>query len=83
MDDIWASFYLQAKGYRAVWNKASVYQRRNVHDLVRDMQQEYLGYENNLNLVQDLPQDPGSIAGYLSGKSNRAFELYRRHFGHA
>ena len=30
MDDILASFYLQAKGYRTVWNKASVYQRRNV-----------------------------------------------------
>ena len=27
MDDIWAAFYLQAKGYRAVWNKASVHQQ--------------------------------------------------------
>jgi hypothetical protein len=83
MNDIWASFYLQAKGCRAVWNKASVYQRRNVHDLVRDMRQEYLGYENNLNLVQDLARDPGSIAGYLPGRANWAFELYRRHFHRA
>ena len=83
MDDIWASFYLQAKGYRAVWNKASVYQLRNVHDMVRDMQQEYLGYENNLNLVQDLARDAASIASYLPGRSNWAFELYRRHFQHA
>ena len=64
MDDIWASYYLQAKGYRAVWAKASVYQLRNPHDLVRDMKQEYLGYENNLKLVQDLALDPESIASY-------------------
>lgn len=83
MDDIWGSFYLQAKGYRAVWNKASVYQRRNEHDLVRDMRQEYLGYENNLSMVQDLARDPDSIAGFLPGKSNWAFELYKRHFHRA
>ena len=29
--------------------KASVFQDRNVHDPVRDMKQEYLGYENNLD----------------------------------
>jgi hypothetical protein len=80
MDDIWGSYYLQAKGYRVAWNKASVYQKRNAHDLTRDMQQEYLGYENNLNLVQDLARDPESIASYLPGLSNWAFDLYRRHF---
>ena len=80
MDDIWASYYLQAKGYRAVWAKASVIQLRNPHDLVRDMQQEYLGYENNLKLVQDLALDPESIASYLPERSKKAFDLYRRHF---
>ena len=80
MDDIWAAYYLQAKGCRVVWNKPSVCQRRNVHDLVHDMQQEYLGYENNLRLVQDLAADAESLAAYLPGRSARAFELYRRHF---
>ena len=80
MDDIWAAYYVQAKGCRAVWNKASVYQQRNVHDLVRDMRQEYLGYENNLKLVQDLARDPESILAYLPGRSVWAFQLYRRHF---
>ncbi len=83
MDDIWAAFYLQAKGYRAVWGKASVYQQRNVHDLVRNMQQEYIGYENNLKLVQDLARDPESILAYLPSRSARAFHLYRRHFHQA
>ena len=63
MDDIWAAYYVQAKDYRVVYGKASVYQDRNVHDLIRDMRQEYLGYENNLAIVQraaEEPQDPCS-----------------------
>jgi hypothetical protein len=83
MDDIWAAYYLQAKGFRAVWARASVYQDRNVHDLVRDMRQEYVGYENNLKLVEDLARDPESILAYLPGRSAWAFQLYRRHFDHA
>jgi hypothetical protein len=83
MDDIWASYYVQAKGFRVVYNKASVYQKRNVHDLVRDMKQEYIGYENNLQIVESLPKDPSSILAYLPGRSIWAFELYRRHFQHA
>jgi len=83
MDDIWAAYYVQAKGCRAVWGRSSVYQRRNVHDLVRDMRQEYLGYENNLRLVQDLARDPESILAYLPGRAAWAFELYRRHFSRA
>lgn len=80
MDDIWASYFVQAKGYRVVWHKASVYQQRNMHDLVHDMKQEYNGYENNLRLVQDLAVDAESLYSYLPGRSIWAFELYRRHF---
>jgi len=83
MDDIWASFYLQARGFRVVWGKASVYQDRNVHDLIRDMRQEYIGYENNLKLVHDLARDSESIHTYLPGRSIWAFQLYRRHFNSA
>jgi hypothetical protein len=83
MDDIWASFYLQAKGHTVVYGKPSVYQARNEHDLVRDMKQEYLGYENNLRLVQDLATDPEAVFKYLPQSSVRAFELYRRHFNSA
>jgi hypothetical protein len=83
MDDIWAAYYLQSKGRSVVWNKASVYQARNVHDLVRDMQQEYIGYENNLKMVSELVKDPESVAKYLPGRANWAFTLYRRHFERA
>jgi hypothetical protein len=80
MDDIWAAFYLQAKGFNVVFGKASVYQDRNIHDLVRDMKQEYLGYENNLNLVQQLIADPKNILTFLPEKSVLAFDIYQRHF---
>ncbi len=80
MDDIWASYYVEAKGYKVVYGKPSVYQARNEHDLVRDMKQEYFGYENNLSLVRDLAVAPEKIFDYLPEESIRAFNLYRRHF---
>jgi hypothetical protein len=80
MDDIWASYYVQAKGARVVYSKPSVYQQRNSHDLVRDMRQEYLGYEHNLAIVQALPKDPEALFNFLPGDAIRAFELYRKHF---
>lgn len=80
MDDIWGAYYLQAKGFSVVFGKASVYQERNVHDPVRDMRQEYLGYENNLQLVEALAKDPDAILAYLPGRAAWAFNLYKRHF---
>lgn len=80
MDDIWASFYVQAKGHNVVYGPATVDQLRNVHDLVRDMKAEYIGYENNLNLLKDLSEDPESICKYLPGTAIHAWNCYRRHF---
>jgi hypothetical protein len=83
MDDIWASYYVQAKGYRVVYGKPSVFQERNVHDLVGDMRQEYLGYEHNLKLIRDLSVDAERIEWYLPPDSARAFHLYKRHISGA
>lgn len=83
MNDIWAAYYVQAKGFAVVYGKASVYQDRNIHDLVRDMRQEYPGYENNLQLVEALSKDPEAILGYLPGRAIWAFKLYKRHFADA
>jgi hypothetical protein len=80
MDDIWAAYYLQAKGYRVAYGKASVYHKRNVHDLTRDMKQEYLGYESTLRLVESLAKDPESILAFLPGRAAWAAQLYRKHF---
>ena len=80
MDDIWAAYYVQTKGYKVIFNSASVYQERNPHDLTKDMKKEYLGYENNFKLINELIEDSESIYSYLPGKAIRAFELYRKHF---
>ena len=80
MDDIWGAYYLQAKGAKVLYNKASVYQQRNIHDLVVDMREEYLGYEHNLRIVEGLPGEPESILNFLPGRSVWALQLYRRHY---
>jgi hypothetical protein len=80
MDDIWASYYVEAKGFKVVYGKASVFQARNVHDLVKDMKAEYMGYENNLKIVNELPTDANAILKYLPEKSQLAFKLYQKHF---
>lgn len=80
-DDIWAAYYLQAKGARVVFGAPSVYHKRNPHDLIADMKAEYLGYEKNLALVTDLAREPEAIMGYLPTRAIEAWRLYRRHFG--
>ena len=80
MQDIWASYYVQAKGHKVVYGKPSVWQKRNPHDSIEDMKLEYLGYEQNLNLIRDLSEDPNNITKYLSQTSLRAFQLYQRSF---
>jgi hypothetical protein len=80
MDDIWAAFYLQAKGAVVVFGQPSVYQQRNIHDLVKDMKAEYAGYEHNLSIVTELAEDPEHLMKYLPVKSIEALDLYRRHF---
>lgn len=91
MDDIWASFYVQALGHRVVWNRASVIQRRlpslegsNPNSggggHINNLKGELLGYEHNLEICQRIPSDPECIWEYCPGRTRRAFELYRRHF---
>jgi len=82
LDDIWAAYYVQAAaGAKVVYGKPSVYQARNPHDLIKDMKNEYLGYENNLKIVSELPSNPDRILAYLPEKSRQAFEQYQQHFG--
>lgn len=80
MDDIWASYYIQSLGARVVYGEASVYQKRNEHNLITDMKNEYLGYEHNLELVEAVSLNPESIFRFLPEGSKRLFELYRKHF---
>ena len=80
MDDIWASYYVFFKGFKVIYNKASVFQKRNQHDLTKDMLNEYIGYENNLNLIKDLKKNSNKIFDYIPKKSKLAFLKYQSHF---
>jgi hypothetical protein len=80
MDDIWAAFYVISKGFKVVYNKASVFQKRNEHDLTKDMLKEFIGYENNLNLIKDLKKNVNNINSYIPERSRLAFLRYQTHF---
>ena len=77
MDDIWAAYYVLSKGYKIIYNKATVIQERNEHNLINDLKNEYIGYENNLELVQSLIKDPEEIRKFLPEKTNNAWDVYR------
>jgi hypothetical protein len=79
MDDIWAAFYLQARGFKVLFHKPTVYQARNVHDNTEDMKAEYLGYENNHKILFDLT--PRLLLSYLPKQSRLAFDAYRYYVG--
>jgi len=73
MDDIWGSYILQNRfPDSVVYSKASVYQKRNPHDLVLDMEKEIIGYRNTLDLIRGTYQLPNNIS--------HAYELYQNSF---
>ncbi len=80
MDDIWASYFVQAMGFKVVYDIPTVHQERNVHDYIVDMKKEYIGYEHNLELIRDIDIHPNNIFNFMPEKSKIAYELYREHF---
>lgn len=80
MDDIWAAYYVQGKGAKVVFDKPSVRQERNPHDLVVDMKKEYVGYESNLRIVEAVQDDADRLFDFLPQRTVQAFERYRSHF---
>lgn len=78
MDDIWASYITQLHfGHEAVaYCKASVYQLRNEHDLVKDLDAELLGYHHSLDFIlaeEDYRQ-------YLPEQASKAYDIYQKLF---
>ena len=55
MDDIWGGYVLQHYFPKSVvYNKASVYQDRNVQDLVTNLEKEIIGYRYTTDLIRGL-----------------------------
>jgi hypothetical protein len=77
MDDIWAAYYVLSKGHKVIYNKATVIQKRNEHNLIEDMKKEYIGYENNLSLISRITENPNNILDYLPKQTVEAWKVYR------
>lgn len=77
MDDIWAGYYLQSRGYRVVYGAASVYQMRNPHNLLRDFEGEIGGYLRSGEIIRELKRDSNALKKYLPGNTIYAWETYK------
>lgn len=78
MDDIWAAYYVQSKGNEVVFSKPGVLSDRSLgtagrYSMVEDMKREYIGMENNMNLLNDLKSNSDTIEKYLPEQSWKAF----------
>ena len=78
MDDIWASFYVTSKKYKVVYNESTVYQSRNVHNLIKDFKDETIGYLNSLKLIEELYKNSENIYNFLPKSSARAFDEWKK-----
>lgn len=77
MDDIWAAYVTQFEFPDSViFAKASVYQDRNEHDLVKDLQAEMIGYEKNHEFVTS----EGDWTRHLPQESLDAYDEYKKCF---
>tara|TARA_Y100000310_G_C20633064_1_gene789664 strand:- start:845 stop:1777 length:933 start_codon:yes stop_codon:yes gene_type:complete len=75
MDDIWGSYIMQHYFPNSVaYNKASVYQDRNEQDLIKNLENEILGYRNTLSLIKDL----SNWKKHLPLESLNFIELYKK-----
>lgn len=79
-DDIWAAYHAQAMGFRVAYGKASVIQRRNAHNLIADLKQEYFGYEHTQSLVESLQTNKNAVLDRLPPQALTAFLLYQKHY---
>jgi hypothetical protein len=77
MDDIWGSYVLQYYFPNSViFAKASVYQARNPQDLVRNLENEVIGYRGTLNLLENL----SDYRNILPEKAVEYFDIYQKYF---
>jgi len=67
-----------AKKYKVIYGEPTVYQLRNVHNLIKDFKDEYIGYTNSLKLVEDLYKNPENIYKFLPKKSATAFDEWKK-----
>lgn len=74
MDDIWGGYILQKYFPNSVvYNKPTVYQERNKQDLIKNLENEIIGYRNSLQLIKHL----SSYVTYLPPETQQFYKIYR------
>ena len=77
MDDIWGGYILQLYFPDSiVYTKASVYQDRNTQDLIKNLENEIIGYRNTLNLLKNLT----NYSSLLPEKTILYLNEYKKYF---
>ena len=76
MDDIWGGYYLESLGFNVVYTQASVFQDRNIQNLTNNLKNEFIGYENTLNLLEQLKLDSNNIHKFLPDKASNVLNKY-------
>lgn len=77
MDDIWGGYILQHYFPDSViYTPATVYQDRNVQDLITNLEKEIIGYRNTYKLLQDLAH----YESFLPEETKRFWKVYRDAF---
>jgi flagellar biosynthesis chaperone FliJ len=78
MDDIWGSYYTQEiiGVDKLIYNKASVYQDRNVQDLITNLEKEIIGYRHTLNFTQK----PYTDNSHIPEQTQKFLDIYFNSF---
>lgn len=80
MDDIWASYnyrVLRAEGHEIVYCPASVYQERNPQDLVKNLENECIGYRYTKTFIDALADPANEI---VPDKVQQFLNIYKTYF---
>jgi hypothetical protein len=78
MDDIWGGYYTQEiiGVDKLIYNRASVYQDRNVQDLITNLEKEIIGYRHTLNFTQK----PYTDNNYIPEQTQKFLDIYFNSF---
>jgi hypothetical protein len=78
MDDIWGGYYTQKMigDDKLIYNRASVYQDRNVQDLITNLEKEIIGYRHTL----DFTKFPNTTSNYIPAKTKEFLDIYFNSF---
>ena len=78
MDDIWGGYILQNKFPNSlVYSKASVYQDRNEQDIVKNLEDEIIGYRHTLDFIQG---KASLDKEYIPQKTRDFYKIYKSYF---